>query len=110
MLYKPYWIEFWCGLQHRHSLSPALLFGSESLQIFEVGIHNATYTWPYSEMPEELAALCQAVFTGDSSGPWRQVVDWLLQNEDLTPPGFWKLLVRTVNNDIKYSMAGFKPA
>jgi hypothetical protein len=51
----------------------------------------------YRDMPSELATLCHLVRKSKNGGPWRQIVDWILQNRDLLPnPKLWEYVAAAV--------------
>lgn len=70
-------VEWRCG-----GFAPLrFIFGQKNLA-------SASSVWNYCEMPEELAAICREIDDALAVGrsfPWRQAMDWMLQNRDQIP-------------------------
>jgi hypothetical protein len=101
------WVVFADRNGYSGSAPSAFRIHRQQLQLFEQSHINPSRIWRYENMPEELSKLCSLVTADPGGGPWRQVVDWLLQNEDLVPPEFWRLFTEVVDSDTQFCQAGW---
>lgn len=60
--------------------------------------------WHYSDMPEELAAICQAIDDAVAEKrppPWRQAMDWMLQHLDELCPTLRETIESCVEEEVR---------